>query len=266
MSVVLSVAAVLAMVLAIHEGGHFLVMRRLGVPIKGVGFGLNIGPSLRYRRKPTSEDPHPIEWRLHLIPIIAYVEPSAEGHRRIQELPYRDQTWVYNVGVIAGLATGYLFVAVSLLIDGHPAAAGIRAAIALAIWLLRRPLAAYLLPTVGAAVALAFIGWSVAVVFHELGVTKMGFIGFGETAAQIMQGNSSGLSSFFDLMGLVSLAIALVNMLPLFGLDNGRAVDLVLKHAGVSPRVRNVFQAFGVGAVAALMALTVGSDLLNLVP
>lgn len=260
------VSALLIVVL-IHEAGHYMAMRKLGVEIEAVGVGLPFGPALSFRRKPTTKRPNPLEVNVHLALLGAYVQPSKTGTAQLLALGYRDQTWVYNVGVIAGQLTAMVFLTASAFLRGQPGRAAVAIAVGSVVWTFRRPLAAYVLPTVGAVASAIVVVRGLFELFRtDDGVTQLGMVGLASASDEVMAAYDSPIAAYLSLLAVLSLAIATVNLLPLFGLDNGRSVELLLHRVGMSATGRNWFRRFGNAALIALLAAAVGSDLLNLLP
>jgi regulator of sigma E protease len=85
--------------------------------------------------------------------------------------------------------------------------------------------------------------------------------GFGESV-------STGLRSLGSFLSLISIALCVMNLLPLPVLDGGQILLFVIegiKRKPLSPRTIYVFQMIGVVLIVGLMALAIFGDLLYLV-
>ena len=90
------------------------------------------------------------------------------------------------------------------------------------------------------------------------------------TIAQMAQSSARlGLSRFLFFLGLISLSLAIINLLPIPMLDGGHLlyylVELV-KGSPVSDRVQVLGQYVGLAMIVALMSLALFNDLLRLLP
>jgi regulator of sigma E protease len=88
------------------------------------------------------------------------------------------------------------------------------------------------------------------------------------TIAQFASDSASlGLSSFLFFMGLISLSLGILNLLPIPMLDGGHIVFYLIewvKGSPVSEKIQMAGQYFGLMALAALMGLAFVNDILRL--
>ena len=78
---------------------------------------------------------------------------------------------------------------------------------------------------------------------------------------------SSGFRSLLMFLGLLSVNLAIINLLPIPGLDGGRLFFLLIESARgsrISPRTSNLFHTAGLIALIALMLLITYHDLIRL--
>jgi regulator of sigma E protease len=90
----------------------------------------------------------------------------------------------------------------------------------------------------------------------------------GDVATQsFASGFKTGMQSFFNFLSLISIALAVMNLLPLPVLDGGMIVlffiELLVRRP-LHPKVLTVFQAVGVVLIFSLMAFAVFGDILFL--
>jgi regulator of sigma E protease len=77
-----------------------------------------------------------------------------------------------------------------------------------------------------------------------------------------------GVSSFFFLMGVISVNLALMNLLPIPVLDGGNIAQALLEgitRRPLSPRTRMVAQAIGLALLVTLMIVVFGNDIARIV-
>jgi regulator of sigma E protease len=112
----------LAVLMIVHEGGHYLAARRYGMRV--VRFSIGFGPTL-WRHKPRGS---PTVYQVALIPFLAYVQIA--GMNPYEETEPDDagsyanaSLWARAVTIAAGPLTNYLFASVlifaGLLIGGR---------------------------------------------------------------------------------------------------------------------------------------------------
>lgn len=243
---VVTLIAVLLTLIVVHEAAHALALRRLGIPISEAGLGLPIPPVLRWK-------PRRLPFTLAVSPWLlgAYVRPDPAHEDRLDALPYRDAAWFTNAGIVANLLAFAGLLAVDAAMSANPILAVLAAVAAVVLWLGRKPVAAYLLPAL-ALPALVFMAAALAISW-KAGSTGAGFAGLAEFAPH-------GFQETVRVAGVMSLALAALNALPLFGLDNGRVVG-ILVHRWLGCAANRMYEYAGLAAVAALLVLAVGSDL-----
>lgn len=85
------------------------------------------------------------------------------------------------------------------------------------------------------------------------------------TSAVIKQAADSGFASLFTLVGLISINLAVMNMLPFPALDGGRAllylIELITKKR-VPPKIENVMNAIGMIILFAFMIIITFKDII----
>lgn len=101
----------LGVLIFVHELGHFLFAKRMGLPVEEFAFGLPFGPFIRFFKwKETAVGLRP------LAPLGGYVklagynpeEPEADDPHGFLKQPYHRRMLFYSGGVLANLLTAYV--------------------------------------------------------------------------------------------------------------------------------------------------------------
>lgn len=246
LATIATLIASLLIALTVHEAAHALALRTFGVPISRAGLGLPFPPvwTVPARGRRT--------FALTVSPWLvgAYVQADERQEERLDALPYRDKAWHLNAGIVANLILGFGMLAISAAATGRPLRAAVLTVLAAACWFGRRILAAYVAPAV-AVPALVFMGWALAQSWAD-GETGAGYAGLVDLVP-------SGVVGAVEFVGVISISIAILNALPLFGLDNGRVVDLLLSR-WLGRRAVTAYRGVGMALVAASLLLAIGSD------
>jgi len=247
MNIVVAVTLILLAII-LHEIGHAWAMHSKGVEFEEIGIGLKVWwlPSLKITC-------NGIVLRFNLIPIIGYVENSETGARQLEKLPYSDFSYVMGAGILVNLIYGFVLgLIVSLASGGKFWFIPLLAIVIL--WLFRKPFCKYLVPALGLLV-FTFIIYQITKAPTE---TMVGPIGLGI----LVRDMSSSLTNVLIFVSAVSLSVALVNMLPFFGLDGGRIVGRVIEK--ISPTGALVYKLVGLILLSSMLILAFASDALKL--
>lgn len=249
MIVVSGIVATLLVSMVLHEFAHGVAMRRHGVRLDRAGLGIPLPPMLIIDTK------RRFGFDLTVSPwlVMAYVEPSEKDQKTFDALPYRAKAWCYNAGIVANILVGLVAQAGAWMLAGRFQAAAVCLMLAAATWVGRKVLAGYVLPAV-AAPALALTVFALILSWSS-GSTGMGFSGLGELAP-----HTAGVGEWLGFLSMISFALALLNMLPLGGLDNGRVVQLWLQRWNVSPRLITAYERVGLAFVGLSLLGAVASD------
>jgi membrane-associated protease RseP (regulator of RpoE activity) len=242
---ILVVVLALAVAFGVHEAAHALALRSYGFRLSRAGIGLPLPPTFTvFRRGEVGFTVSP--WLLG-----AYVQARDEDEEAITALPYRDRAWYLNAGIVANLLFGFVLLAVVAVAHSRLALGLGLAAVAVALWFARRPVAAYVVPALAVPI-LGFMVFAMAASWAR-GETGAGFAGLHDLV-------SPGVVGAVEFAGVVSMAMGVLNALPLFGLDNGKVVDLLL-HRWAPHWLVSGYRAVGVALVLGMLLLAVGSDL-----
>lgn len=246
--------------LILHEAAHAIAMRKYGVEIKKAGIGFPIKPYLTIRGF--------FSFPLTISPFLlgAYVEPTLDGEEKIKSLPYRDRAVIFGVGVIANLLVALVMIGIFFINEGNIAnpllygflAAGVVTGFALVK--LARLLCGFVIPVIGLA-ALVLTVYSVAIsnpLSQEETQALVGPIG--------IVGMILGSTTFEDILEIsfvISIGIALVNMLPIFPFDGGRIAEAIMQKF-FGERVASVFKNFSYGLIILLIIVAFAGDIAHL--
>jgi membrane-associated protease RseP (regulator of RpoE activity) len=230
----ITLAAVLFLgTIVAHEAGHYASMRRAGVRIHSAGVGFPFPPTFTVYRK---KNPDGTVTKFQLSPWVlgAFVRADERDEKRIDELPYRQFTWIMGSGVVINLALGLVLLSLAALTIGNWTGCLAYLAAATLLWLGRKLFAAYVVPVLGIpALGLLIWGTVLAVMDHS----QIGVVG---TVRLFSLADNASLA--LVLAGLLSVSLGILNMIPLFPFDGGRIFSRVLSAAGLSPRAVLAFE------------------------
>lgn len=247
---------ILLAAIAIHELAHAIAMRNEGVKIDAAGLGLPIQPMLRI----------PTRWgiTLTLSPWLvgAYVSTTDADNRKIEQLPYKRQAWILNAGILANLTTAAACITVITALNGAWYKAALSAAVTAAIWHYRKGLAAYVVPF-GAIPALGAVIYGLIDSWSQ-GQTGLGLAGIGVFAPQVAGTPITVLKELAIITAVLSLALAVMNMIPIYGLDNGRVVELAMRNRLPRWAIR-AYEVAGVALIIMMLVGAIASDLWSLI-
>lgn len=248
LAVVLSLGTIIA-----HEAGHFFAMRRASIRIVSAGIGFPFPPTFTVYRK---KNPDGTVTKFQLSPWVlgAFVRPDERDEKRIDELPYRQFTWIMGSGVVINLVLGALLIGIGAAMIGNWYGFGAYLLSAGLLWLGRRLLAAYLVPVFGfPALGLVIWGTVLAVLNHD----QVGLVGQARLFGVV---DSASLA--FVLAGLFSASLGILNMIPLFPFDGGRIFSRVLSGAGLSRRSVTAFEVVTSMLAIGTIAFTLLTDII----
>lgn len=229
----LIVVVVLNLLILIHEAGHFLAARALGIPI--AGFHVGFGPKLWSRRRRGTE------YCLRALPLGGFVQPAIRDEAAFRAIPLKKRLAFFLGGPLANLAT-----AVPLLALVHLVREGFSVdGVFVEPWVRTVQGAGQVL----AAVPRLFV--EPEAVSGVVGIVAEG----GRLAAQ-----GFGL----ELAILLSLSLGVLNLLPIPVLDGGHIVLACLEERFPRMvRLRAPLTVAGLVLLAALMLYANGHDVMR---
>lgn len=224
-----------------HELSHARWMRRYGLLVTEFGIGIPV-PFLTLS----------FMWgatRVRISPVLlgAYVKTDEQT---MYGLGWREQADIYGAGPLANIVfAGACFAVVGLMRGTWPPFVLYTLAAAVATLLFPRLVSRYVVPVA----AVAMLALTVTSLMHTPD-SMMGPAGM----VQVLN-RSTSFAMAIALAGSLSLAIAFMNLLPLFPLDAGRTW-FALMHAWGLKRTAMVFANGGTFVLFALIALAFYSD------
>lgn len=247
MSILLAVVLLGALIL-IHEAGHFLAA--LWVGIRPTVFSVGFGRALwQYRARSG------VTYQVGRVPLggfVRFLDRREDGAAPgapfgMLDAPRGARAVVLVAGVLANVVAAYLLFVVAALSAGNG-----WSSLAIGGQVVRQ----------GTSVLVSTIGQLVTGGVALSNVSgPVGIVSATATAAR------TGLSAFCLLGGLVSLNLAVVNLLPIPVMDGGQLILLALEAVRgrmLSARAHRFVLRLGLGMVGALFLLGTGNDLLAL--
>ena len=235
MSILITIG-IFSLALAIHESAHAYYMWRVGIPIERAGLGFPVRPMFTWRPKFL---PFPVTFSWLLIG--AYVQPTAAGGEQIKQLPHKERSLIYGGGVIwnliTGAAAGLIWLIFSLIKDGLTPntrgwiTLGLLGGILVLTLLFKRFIAAYVFPVLGTLALVYLIFFFLPEALSIPGdpggsggdgvVGPVGIVQVGSTLTALLE-----RIWFFAIL---SINLAILNMLPMMPLDGGRIINIPIE-------------------------------------
>lgn len=263
-------------IIFVHESGHVIAFRRIGMEIDEMAIGIPWGPRLTIRSAFLRRHLGP-DFTLYLCPLIlgGYVKPR--DPERETKLPDDEKALVYGGGVIANIIL-YLAMNCVLLLQlmgssaphdvgipmfqflgkhdpgiilaGHVALAGLFIYFA-------RFISRYIFPIIGLAIII-IMSYLLIKIFGNTAVLSGG--GFVALAAQSKTANDGGV--LIGYIGFLSIVVGLGNLMPLYPLDGGHIGMLHVQK--FAPWLVPYYRRAGFAIVIFLMILQFVPDLYRL--
>jgi regulator of sigma E protease len=233
----LAVFLIVGLLIFVHELGHFLAARWVGIPISRLSLG--VGPALWSRRVGGTE------YRASWIPLGGYVLPEVRsGDLPFLELPLRARTIFALGGPIANVVFAlFLFSIESVLTNGF----SLRAAI--------------VQPLQGVTYAILMLLNALPIALSGEGEVA-GFLGVVAQGGAFIDGNVILALRFAVVM---SLNLAILNMLPVPPLDGGKCALYALEwlYQGAN-RLQVPLNAVGLLLLLGFIGYTTVADILRI--
>ena len=228
---------IISLIILVHEGGHLLAARMASIPVRT--FSIGFGPRLiGFTRKG-------VDYRLSLIPLGGYIEPVVSTEEKLYAIPLGRRIIFTLGGVVANIVFAFVMLFVyRMLSEDMPVASALSEAG-------KNTLSFILL-----------IASSIPALFTNSSELA-GVIGVVRQGGSFISGN---LHQVFSFAGLLSLNLAVINLLPLPVLDGGKALFYILEK--IVPPLRRVSTGLSIAGWIVIMGLTIlatSNDIVKLV-
>lgn len=241
-----------------HELGHAFAMRKNNLSLESISFGIKLPkiPSLAVWKSKKYFPGAKIE--INHIPLFAYVMPKLQALEKMEKLPYNQAAMVYGAGILNNIFFFLIMTMASALTEDINQGAldwGFQLIIFCLIallWIFRRFFCKYLIPFFGM-IMLVLI---VYLIYKD----PSGSVGGPITIGKIIAEKSINLSSLFQITAIISLSVAIFNMLPISPLDGGKIISARLRT--ISSKLNTYYEYAGYIMTALLVGLALGNDLI----
>ncbi len=277
----------------IHELAHATALIRRGGKVTRIAVGIPIGirPLLKFPIKIRGQK---VMFELHILLLGGLMQPASESE--VDNLSYRHQMEMLRAGLIANIVTGIS--ALLLLIgwkqwEAHTGSPFITVSIAVLIlfFTFNQGLFFKEVSKIGSAIH-RFLNsfWNTFILLVGVGIFVLIFIAItddpkkslvedngmiktyqtmNELSEEINTVPESGvpvspLKEFLTVFGILSLSLALMNATPMYPLDGGRMIGLVLERYFPKKKlVKHVTYGIGIALVLILIISALAADIIN---
>lgn len=230
----------ITVVIAIHEYGHYLACRLMGIPVQK--FAVGVGKPLL-----TKTDRHGTEWSIRPFPIGGFILPEQKAMSEARPLAK------FIVAIAGPMANLLPFMVLA-------------AAFGKFTVLMKFLAELYVGGIVAIFNVLTFNLFATPQPQTAEGAQVMGPIGIAASTMEITPEIGAGMTFLF-LFTVISIGIALINLIPIPLFDGGRAV-LAGVEAGIgrdrAARVEKVTNRIGIVIIVMLFLIITTQDILNL--
>jgi len=217
---------IISLIILVHEGGHLLAARLASIPVRtfSIGFGPRV---VGFTRKG-------VDYRLSLIPLGGYIEPALSTQEELYAIPLGRRIIFTLGGVFANIVFAVMMLFIYRMLTQD-----------LSI------VSALLLAGKNAFSFMLLITRSIPSLFTN-SVDLAGIIGVVQQGGSFIAGN---FYQIFSFAGLLSLNLAVINLLPLPVLDGGKALFYALEK--IVPPLRRVSTGLSIAGWIVIMGLTI---------
>ena len=247
--------------LILHELGHAWMMHKRGVQFDRVGLGIPISflPSFKFGLKRWPG----VSFEIHPLIIGAFVAITEEGQKKIKELSFGDQAQIFGGGIVVNLLYAALMIFILLFSSGRSISQivvmphfYISAIVALLCLFANKFFCKYLLLPIGVAL-IGLIIWSITKDPAKAMVGPVGII-------SMVGKHSITFLGAISITGLISLALGLTNALPLYPLDGGHIMGVLLEKWTKNQNVLKGYNRISGILFILLIIFAFSSDFINL--
>ncbi|HLA47938.1 MAG TPA: site-2 protease family protein [Nitrospinota bacterium] len=244
---ILAFLFVFTIVVLIHEFGHFITARRLGINAYEFSIGFPFSPKIAtlFKHRET-------EFTLRFLPLGGFVSFSKDEDEDNPLTPFdkgddlpeflKEHRWkravIISAGSIFNIAFAFLIIAVALTIGKH-------------ISLFDAAIAS--LKTIEA----VSVGTIQLILNLFSGNSSMDSLS-GPVGIAVMAGKAAntGFTNLLYFTGLLSLSLGILNLLPFPALDGGHLIILAIESLKRSPLSQRTYQVLGVAGISFFIILT----------
>ncbi len=216
---------IISLIIFVHELGHLIAAGLVSIPIKT--FSLGLGPRVTgFTRRGT-------DYRLSLIPLGGYIEPAIASEEELYAIPLYRRVIFTLGGVMANIVFAILMLCAYRMLKQDIS------------------LLSALLPASENAVSLMLRMFASLPSLFTSGSELAGIIGIVRQGGSFIAGNYLQMFSF---AGILSLNLAVINLLPLPVLDGGKAILYTVEK--MAPPMRKYSDGLSIAGWIVILALT----------
>src|SRR3989338_1442870 len=234
---ILAFLFVFTIVVLIHEFGHFIAARRLGINAYEFSIGFPFSPKIAtlFRHKET-------EFTIRLLPLGGFVSFSRNEDESETVEFLKEDRWkrgiIISAGSIFNIIFAFLLIAIAIMIGKH-------------ISMFDSAIAS--LKTIEA----VSVGTIQLILNLFSGNSSMDNLS-GPIGIAVMAGKAAnaGLLNLIYFTGLLSLSLGILNLLPFPALDGGHLIILAIESLKRSPLSQRTYQIVGIAGISFFIILT----------
>jgi regulator of sigma E protease len=232
----IAVVLIIGMIILIHEAGHFIAARLRGIPIEI--FSIGYGPAV-YKRVIGET-----EFRISIIPLGGYVIPKIDDENSYFLIPIYDRIILALGGPLANILLSIILFSIFNTLKYGPL-----------------PYIILIEPIKQTFQISTQILSSISNLFSEPGKLT-GFIGIVSHGSGIIKDN---LLNTIKFSALLSINLAIFNILPLPALDGGKVIMGIIEF--IHPKLKKIYVPAGIASwilIAGLMFFATANDIIKL--
>lgn len=217
---------IVSLIILVHESGHLVAARLVSIPVKT--FSIGFGPRMiGFTRSG-------IDYRLSLIPLGGYIEPVISTEEELYAIPLYRRVIFTLGGVTANIVFAILMLCAYRMLSQDMS------------------LASAMLKATGDSFSLMIrIVGSLPALFTSTNELS-GVIGIVKQGGSFIAGNAFQMFSF---AGILSLNLAVMNLLPLPVLDGGKVIFYIIEK--IAPPIRKFSAGLSIAGWIVILGLTI---------